>query len=232
MSKTTIKDWYDKNSSPSLKFVPSKNMIHRKILAYLHPKTGLLLDVACGTGDFLDFVSKSTSLTPYGIDISIAFKKANNNSKLQFVLSSGENLPFINKLFQYITIQGSLEHFPHPERGLKEIKAVATDDARICVLVPNRFYLFRYKDLWSKNGKDVPIELFLSLKGWKRMFKKCGFSIKAILQDNHPKFELDVFQDKNLMRFAWRVVKKLVWTVMPLPLTCQFIFILEGGSLK
>jgi SAM-dependent methyltransferase len=227
----TVKSWYDIHSSKKITFVPSKNMVHRKILAYLHPKkSDMLLDVACGNGDFLALASKT--VRTYGVDFSVAFKEANSSPNSDFVMSSGLNLPFKNGLFKYVTIQGSLEHFPDPLKGLEEIYKVSSDNAKVAVLVPNRFYLFRYREAWvsNMNGYYVPIELFLSLKGWKKLFRKAGFKIETVIQDNHPKYEINLFQDSNPVKVFWRTIKKLVWAIMPLPFTCQFIFILSKGK--
>jgi ubiquinone/menaquinone biosynthesis C-methylase UbiE len=229
MNSKSIKQWYDQLYDK--KFISQTTLdygslqICRKILAYLHPiSQGAFLDVACGNGRFLHFVSSQTDLPTYGLDISNAVHKAKNLSNAQFLMASGQNIPFIAHSFHYVTILGSLEHFLHPEQGLKEIHRVATDNARICVLVPNKHYLFGA-------GTTQPHELLLSLSKWKRMIETCNFKVEAVLQDNHPKYQINVFEDKNPVKAFWRVLKKVIWEVMPLQLTCQFIFIITKALL-
>lgn len=97
---------------------------------------------------------------------------------------------------------------------------VTADDAKICVLVPNRYYLFGA-------GTAQQHELLLSLSEWKRMIGACNYKVEAVLQDDHPKYQINIFHDKHPAKIFWRVLKKAIWKVMPLQLTCQFIFIIK-----
>jgi SAM-dependent methyltransferase len=225
LDQEAIKKWYDEQMCSSRGLYTQQSIgsarfyIYRKILNHLRPKGGEpLLDVACGTGLFLSVVEKETGALTYGLDISRSVHVAKRFSNSQLLISSGENIPFISHSFRCVTILGSLEHFVNPEKGLDEICRVATDDASICILVPNLHYLFGA-------GTTQPRELLLSLMGWMRVIESHGFKVETVLQDDHPKCQINIFQDKKLPATIARLTTRLIWVLMPLDLTCQFIFI-------
>lgn len=220
-----IKKWYDEQMYRSAGLYPPQSIStgafhnYRKILNYLRPKRGdTFLDVACGTGLLLHVVEKETGALTYGLDVAGSVHVAKRFSNSQLLISSGENIPFISHSFRHVTILGSLEHFVSPEKGLDEIYRVATDDASICILVPNLHYLFGA-------GTTQPREILLSLKGWRGVIESHGFKIETVLQDDHPKYQINIFQNKRPTIAIWRLLKRLIWAIMPLHLTCQFIFI-------
>jgi len=219
LDQETIKKWYDEQMEYPLQQSKSSFYLYRKILNHLHPKDGEpLLDVACGTGLFLSAVERETGALTYGLDISKSVHAAKRFSNSQLLMSSGENMPFICHSFRCVTILGSLEHFVNPEKGLDEIYRVAADDASFCILVPNRHYLFGA-------GTTQPRELLLSLEGWMRVIESHGLKVDNVLQDDHPKYRINIFQKKKLPSIIGRLLIKLIWALMPLDLTCDFIFI-------
>lgn len=223
LDQEAIKKWYDNQMYNSRVEYPRQSKgslyIYRKILNHLHPEDGEpLLDVACGIGLFLSTVEKETGALTYGLDISKSVHVAKRFSNAQLLMSSGENIPFIPHFFQCVTIIGSLEHFINPEKGLDEIYRVATDNASFCILVPNLHYLFG-------QGTTQPRELLLSLDEWIRLIEAHGFKIDIVLQDDHPKCQICIFKKKRLPSIIGRLLVKLIWALMPLDLTCDFIFI-------
>lgn len=57
------------------------------------------------------------------------------------LIGDGENLPWPDNYFDYVTSLGSLEHYLHPEIGIREIKRVLKTDGLSCIMLPNRFSL-------------------------------------------------------------------------------------------
>ena len=86
-----------------------------------------ILDIGCGTGDSLFYVSKLSNSKLFGVDISrnmlkIAKKKLWNKAILK--LGDVENLPYINNTFDYVLNTEAFHHFPNPNLALKEIHRV------------------------------------------------------------------------------------------------------------
>lgn len=121
----SIKEWYDEKfytaeaTRQPLDFGTLET--YPKILAYLQPKSGAtLLDVPCGDGRFLRFVSKQTGLSTYGLDISNAVHKGKSFSDSQFLIASGEMIPFLSHSFNYARSWAVLNTFSIPKEDSKK----------------------------------------------------------------------------------------------------------------
>ena len=107
------------------------------------PHQGRLLDVACGSGEFLK-LAKDNGLQVCGIDLSpVAVHMA--RQKIQpsgvVLVSEGEFLPFPDSYFDIVTNIGSLGHFFDPACGVLEMARVLRPGGKAYILVPNTFQL-------------------------------------------------------------------------------------------
>ena len=101
--------------------------LYRWIVRLLKPQAGKvppqrekkLLDIACGIGLLLK-AGEDAGLKTSGLDISDeAVKHAKRNSpESEVVAGDGENLPWPEGSFDYVTSLGSLEHYLGPEKGI------------------------------------------------------------------------------------------------------------------
>lgn len=82
-----------------------------------------ILDVACGTGNFLAEIQKEDKSTKlFGIDISknmISVAKK-NYPNINFLIAEANNIPFENNFFDLITATDAFYYFPNKEKALKE----------------------------------------------------------------------------------------------------------------
>ena len=96
-----------------------------------------ILDVACGTGNFLNRLQrKNKTLELFGIDesskiIECARKKSTD---IKFVVGQAEKLPFNDNTFDLITITGSFYCFKNKEDVLSECYRVLKDKGYLFVL--------------------------------------------------------------------------------------------------
>src|ERR1017187_1330105 len=107
-------------------------------------ESGILLDVACGAGEWVARC-ESSRIFEYccGVDISVtALRTAKMNAPASnFVNADAQYLPFRDSSFGVATCLGSLEHFPDPSAGAREISRVMNEHAISLVLVPNSYFL-------------------------------------------------------------------------------------------
>ncbi len=100
-----------------------------------------MLDVACGQGTFLT-AAAAHGLEVAGVDVSdVALAVARERvpaAALQ--VGSGEQLPYPDESFDYVTCIGSLEHFENPNAGAAEIRRVLRARGRGVIFVPNLFF--------------------------------------------------------------------------------------------
>lgn len=227
-----LKSWYDQVYwSEATHFRPYHTYL--PFIEYLEAQPGCrLLDVGCGGGRLLR-AAHERGLVAFGLDLSSSgvILARSFAPRAQIVEGNGEYLPFPDNSFDYLTCLGSLEHFLNIETGLKEMVRVCKAGARICIMVPNLFYLFDIigvlKTGYSRNGTFQPQEKLATLGEWKDLLESHGLTVLEVHRDREP---IDtswrtVFCDLHPRRVANRLIEKVLQAVMPLNLGYQFIFV-------
>jgi len=123
-----------------------------------------ILDVGCGTGILFNYVvDKAKSIV--GLDISRktlqeAKKKAKNLKNVHLVLADADNMPFREKLFDYVFGVTVLQNMPEPAKTLMEIGRVAKEKAKIIVTgMKKAFTTEQFQQLLSNaNLKSVAVK--------------------------------------------------------------------------
>ncbi|MFA6553091.1 MAG: class I SAM-dependent methyltransferase [Patescibacteria group bacterium] len=202
-----IENWYNKRHQTMGDKSWRPFRAYRVFLDYLQAQPGgKLLDIGCGTGYLLRHAQERGLLT-YGIDISIdGTKLAKKNSPYSEInISNGEQVPYPDNYFDYITCIGVLEHFLDIHKGIDEMRRVARPRGKFCIVVPNKnFILWKFRQNKGTHQQDINEQLF-DLDGWSRQFLRAGLTINQVLPDK------------------W----KLRGVYLPLRYTYQFVFILE-----
>ena len=139
--------------------------------------TGKLLDIGCGTGDFLE-VSKNHGWQISGVEPNkeareIAAKKTN---------STIYDIPALNDFeansFDVITLWHVLEHLPDLEMHIKLFNHLLKPEGLLIIAVPNykSFDAKHYKEFWA--AFDVPRHLWhFSQQSIKILFGKENFKV-------------------------------------------------------
>jgi 2-polyprenyl-3-methyl-5-hydroxy-6-metoxy-1,4-benzoquinol methylase len=130
-----------------------------KLINFYTSRSKKLLDVGCGTGDFI----KSAQLNGWSVSgiepnkdaRDIANRKTNN-----CVLREEGLYEFQSNSFDVVTLWHVLEHLPNLEEQLKAFKNVLKQDGILVVAVPNyrSFDANYYKEFWA--AYDVPRHLW------------------------------------------------------------------------
>lgn len=130
------KKYYD--NSPCFienKFI--KYFSKRKILNIeKFKKGGKLLDIGCGTGDFLSQM-KDRDYDVCGIDVSLQACKIARKKGLKIYHNDLIKHHFPAKSFDIITLWHVFEHLYNPSETLKEIKRILKDDGLLIMETPN-----------------------------------------------------------------------------------------------
>lgn len=194
--------------------IDAAKKMYRSILDELEKihkgKSKKILDVACGTGEFL-IEAKERGMDIYGIDISsFAIEDARKHVKGKFFTGTGENLPFRHNEFDFATCIGSLEHFPNPEKGIMEMARVIKKDGVCLIHVPNLMFLghiymtYRY-GIMPSEGKQSFSETFYTYEGWKNLLQKNGLRvIKCDVVNDMSKTE----KVNKVTKFIWQIFIK------------------------
>ena len=137
---------------------------------------GSLLDIGCGTGDFL-YTMKNSDWAVSGVEVNkdackIAEEKVGNN-----ILSPNEFLSGNNK-YDVITMWHSLEHLYDLKKYVKKIINSINENGLLFIAVPNYQSIDAkyYKENWA--AYDVPRHLYhFSFKAMEQLFNENGYAI-------------------------------------------------------
>jgi len=140
---------------------------------------GLVLDVGCGGGLFLQMLRQRTDVRILGLDFSLeAANVAWRRSGVPAVCSSLSRAPIAPSSCAAITMFHVLEHLYDPASYLEAAHALLRPDGRLIVQVPNaacwQFLIFGER--W--NGIDVPRHLIDFRKSdLDTLLDSCGFEV-------------------------------------------------------
>lgn len=203
-----IKNFYDKHL---IEHTPLETSEHYAwILKLMRPRSDArFLDVACGAG-FMVKEAKKSGLDAYGIDASevVVDLAKKNVPGANILLGDGENLPWPDNHFDYVTSLGSLEHYLHPEIGIKEIGRVLKSDGLSCVLVPNSFSLKDVLTIMAKGGLDADeqecVSRMATRNEWIELIENNGLKIIKTYKCNefHPLFKKGTLKMKSVKKFG------------------------------
>ncbi len=113
--------------------------IQRKVIRFSKiPYRAKVLDVGCGTGNFLSLLEKKGAKT-YGIDISkemLAVAKGKLR-RTRLKLSSAENIKFRKNLFDYVFSVDAFHHFSDKGQAMDNFYRILKKNGKIVIVDVN-----------------------------------------------------------------------------------------------
>lgn len=156
----------------------------------------ILLDIGCGTGDFLK-TAQNAGWQITGIEPSEEARKIANDKTDNSVFEIEELTQLKPKSFDVITLWHVLEHLPDLEMHTAIFKRLLKPNGRLIIAVPNykSYDALHYKNFWA--AFDAPRHLWhFSQDGIKRLFEKEKFKVDAIHPMKFDAFYVSLLSEK------------------------------------
>lgn len=155
-----------------------------------------LLDVGCGTGEFLE-LAKTHSWKVSGVEPNEK-ARALANKKLGNAVQDKNALNAFNaNSFDVITLWHVLEHMPELEKEISNLKRLLKANGRLVIAVPNykSFDAGYYKSFWA--AYDVPRHLWhFSQEAIAKFFKKEQMEIETIKPMKFDAYYVSLLSEK------------------------------------
>jgi SAM-dependent methyltransferase len=140
---------------------------------------GLLLDVGCGGGLFLQMMAERGTRRVAGLDFSLdAAKVAWSRGRVPAVCATLSRAPFAAESCAAVTMFHVLEHLFDPASYLDAAHRLLRPEGRLIVQVPNAacWQFLLLGERW--NGIDVPRHLIdFRLRDLESLLDNCGFEV-------------------------------------------------------
>ncbi|MBJ7879661.1 class I SAM-dependent methyltransferase [Gelidibacter salicanalis] len=167
-----------------------------KLIEELVTNSKSLLDVGCGTGDFLQVAAKA-GWTITGIEPNIN-ARAIANKKTQNAVHNAERLfQFKANTYDVITLWHVLEHLPNLEEHISTLKNLLKPGGTLIIAVPNyRSYDAQlYKEFWA--AYDAPRHLWhFSQDAIKNLSIRADMNVIEILPMKFDAFYVSLLSEK------------------------------------
>ncbi|PKQ45772.1 class I SAM-dependent methyltransferase [Confluentibacter flavum] len=155
-----------------------------------------LLDVGCGTGDFLE-VAKSNNWTVFGIEPNEQARSIANKKTENAIFDVDKLLEFNASSFDVITLWHVLEHLPNLEEQINVFKKLLKPRGFLIIAVPNynSFDAMHYQEFWA--AYDVPRHLWhFNKQSISNLFKDVSMEVEKIKPMYFDAFYVSLLSEK------------------------------------
>lgn len=155
-----------------------------------------LLDVGCGTGDFLQ-TAKNNGWEIFGIEPNQEARTIANIKVTNAVFNTEKLSEFKNESFDVITLWHVLEHLPNLEDQIAVFKKLLKPQGTLIIAVPNykSYDATYYKAFWA--AYDVPRHLWhFDKNAMSKLFSKISMQVTKIKPMYFDAFYVSMLSEK------------------------------------
>lgn len=208
-----LRDW--------LKGTKIKSFIYRGLC-----ESSKVLDIGCGTGEFLYGLKVDKGVQAYGVEVSkSAAQRGTQLYEIEIFNGELADAPLKPKTFDLITAWWSLEHIPDPEEVIATMKKLLKDEGNIIIGIPNSRSInaWIFKNRWYH--LDCPRHLHLwRIFTIRMLLKRNGLKITTIVFDKTPwgllgSLQYLSYQNNYSEKHKNRIAKNFILYILTLPWT-------------
>lgn len=188
-----------------------KHTLQKKLeLINKNSKKGRILDIGCGTGEFLNTM-KLDGWDTFGIEPSPGARKQGIEKFQLNVQDEPQMERFSAAHFDVITMWHVMEHVPQLNERVQKLRELLKPEGVLIVAVPNRnsHDAKFYESNWA--AYDVPRHLWhFRAEDMRALMNKEGFEVKQILPMKFDSYYVSMLSEKmktgstNLISAVWR----------------------------
>lgn len=159
-------------------------------------RKGSLLDIGCGTGEFLNY-NKQLNWTVSGVEVNEKARSQAEKLLGQPLYSSLDEVR-TDQQYQAITLWHVLEHIAQLEESSRKIKELLAPKGVLLVAVPNceSYDSTYYNELWA--AYDVPRHLYhFTQQSMEQWWKKFDMRIQAVIPMKLDAYYVSMLSEKN-----------------------------------
>lgn len=187
--------------------------IARRLFHHLQLKSELVLDVACGTGNYT-IAMQEMGLKMWGTDISNEMLKVaqSKSTILNWIQSDVMKMPFSDNQFEGATCTLAIHHFSNLEQSFNEVSRILKNRSRFVIFTSLPEQMEKYwLNLYFPEIMKRSIEQMPNLNIIKKSLEKAGFKIigtetfmtEPNLQDfflYSGKYRPEIYLDSNIRK--------------------------------
>ncbi len=188
-------DKVKQNSSRILQHIMQYGINKRCRVVNREKKGGMLLDVGCATGIFLETMRETQRWQVKGVELSKNASQIAREKNLDVITGTLEQANFSDGQFDVVTLWDVLEHLHDPAGSLNEIHRILKPNGIIVLRVPNKDSIDSqmFGPYWA--GYDSPRHLYVfNQQTLTKLLEISGFSLKRTSCEigNYPAFVLSL----------------------------------------
>ena len=167
-----------------------------KLINSFNYKVKTLLDIGCGTGDFLKTAQKN-DWNIVGIEPNESARQIANSKTNNTVLDSHNIYGLKEHSFNVITLWHVLEHLPNLNEHISLFKKLLKPDGTLIIAVPNykSFDAKHYKSFWA--AYDVPRHLWhFSHSSISKLFSDVNMQVVKTLPMKFDSYYVSLLSEK------------------------------------
>lgn len=142
----TVETEYDKEYVQEINSFNQRDQYHQELKRIVGAagidEDDYVLDFGCNTGYAMEVVKRMTGCDVRGVEQNQhAVEHAlNERPTLDIDHYEGRELPYESSSFDVCMMNHVIGHLPDPVGSLSEVRRVLTDNGKVCIVTPNKYY--------------------------------------------------------------------------------------------